>query len=249
MSGREIIDQYIAIEPIQADIGTDYITEEESHTAALNTQRGRAQYVVDKAAGMLLTRKASLVDDSRELKLWQQEVDDAIEEIDAAFLLSEKHKTKHASLPEKRRELVKASLYGEWDTFLQIMDDEPPFVLTTKYGPGMWRWINDRGKIFEDVYDLKGGTCTRAFSELLTAMRQIGGSLEADAIITIQLEDGSPQQIKVLQPKRFFEQLAANRGGRVGNRYTMGPRLASAILCIADVQQEEREIAKTTAVN
>lgn len=246
MSSREIIDAYVSLDAAHEVFKGAGLPEEEVNRALATIQHDRAQFVVDAAAGVLLARKVNLMNDSRELQVWQQEVHAEIEEIDTAILTPQKSRAEKSTLPEKRKELLRSTT-GGWDSFLERMYVEPPFVFSFEYGVGIWRWVDARGDIFEDVYGLYRGTCTRACSELHTAMAQIGESLETQQIITLKLADGDLKRIEVLQPGHFFEQLALNSAGRVSNRYTMGPKLATAILCVADVQAQERELAQTVS--
>src|SRR5689334_21766292 len=118
MSGRELIDHYEAYEHIYEGLQTDVLTEEETINAALSTQHDRAQLVVDRAAGILLGRREQLVQDVRELHSWQSEMLTGIAEIDEALIAPQKRKADRSSLPDIRRELVKATLYGDWDAFI-----------------------------------------------------------------------------------------------------------------------------------
>jgi len=123
-----------------------------------------------------------------------------------------------------------------WRKFFGATADLDSFTLTLDNLGLLYSWVDDHAEILKQRFSRDRAVFSRAGHEFLAAIKNHLALLEEEEVVKIQRhEDEKLKRVIVKKPRRFFE----IAGG--SNRSLMGPRLAAAVLAIADVQKEEAE--------
>lgn len=240
---REKLDDFVNPEKLQGDFSwLVTISDEEMTIAAEAIAHDRAQFVVNAVAAELNQRRDDLCEIRSLLGSRLNLIDADLSLIDAS-LTNPNHKERE--LLRKRIEWFEYK--GKRGRFINSLVDEEPFVLWLKptskdQTPGLIDWVTEYKAEIIDRYGIHASNFTRAAKNLPKAghpedwvYRMEDGAAE---IIKSDSPASGEIGLRIDDPRKFIKAAFDLPG--------FGVHSAVALLCIADMQRQQKESQVST---